>query len=323
MVGERSSSSPRVIVGNILLVFAAIVLPGIEWTLFGWLHLFLPLLVFFLLCKYGMHVGNRYILCGCIPAMATALATQTVEASLFSLSLIPSAYVLAQAGMRGNSPALSGFKGGTTMMVCWLLLIGGAGVVTGTSPFQEFKLSLGSWIDEALVHYRQSEAFEAEALIALEATMDQMKTVIPVILPGALLSGALFSTLFTMALGNRLARRYCNMQVWPRFRSWQLPDRLIWLVIGSALLAFAPSTPLRHVAANLILLLITIYCFQGFSICVFYMNKWNVPLLFRSFLYVMIIFQTFGTLALLVLGVFDTWFDFRKLSPPDTEQPSQ
>jgi hypothetical protein len=49
------------------------------------------------------------------------------------------------------------------------------------------------------------------------------------------------------------------------------------------------------------------------AIAVFFMNKWNVPLLLRSFFYVMIVFQSLGTLILLIFGIADIWFDFRKL----------
>ncbi len=51
----------------------------------------------------------------------------------------------------------------------------------------------------------------------------------------------------------------------------------------------------------------------------FFLDKWNVPIVFRSFFYVMIVFQSFGTALLLVAGIADIWFDFRKLHKEDNE----
>ncbi len=318
---EQSVSPPSVILGNILLVCATLVLPGTGWYLFGWLHLVTPLLVFFLLCKYGMQVGTRYIVSGFLPAVLIALFTGTLGTLLFAVTLIPCGYVLAQSAKLKESPCLSGLKASGTLMLCWLLLIGGEKLLTGVSPLESFSIAIGTTIDE-IIKQQQGQG-DAEALLALEVTLTQMKRVIPIILPGILLSGALFSTLVTMVVGNRLVKRHCNKEIWPNFTNWKLPDQLIWAVIIPALLALLPIPLLRHISANLIILLITVYSFQGFSICVFYMNKWNVPILLRAFLYVMVIFQTFGTLVLIILGVFDTWFDFRKLSLPNQESPSQ
>lgn len=306
------------IAGNILLIFAAITLPGAEWSIFGWIHVFLPLLIFFFVVKYGKQLGNKFILTGCILALIVGVITGNFESLLFSYSLIPAGYVIASSGLKGDSPAISGLKGAATLTCCWLLLIVGLGVITGTSPYSSFITTLETGIDEALAHYRQNETIAPDAQVMLEATLFQMKEILPIVMPAIILSCTLFSTWFTMVLGNQLAYRFCDTRVWPRYRTWRLPDKLIWLGIASAAAAFLPLGGLRYIAVNTVILLSTVYCFQGLAICVFYMNKWNVPLLLRSFLYVMIIFQSFGTVLLLVLGVFDTWFDFRKLSGADS-----
>ena len=311
---ETSQLEISKIAGNILLIFAAVVLPGTEWSIFGWIHVFLPLLIFFFLIKYGDKVGSRFILFGCTLALIVGGITQNFESLLFSFSLIPTGYVLASSGRKGDSPALSGLKGAGTLACCWLLLVGGIGTITGTSPYTSFIATLEAGIDEALAHYRQNETVAPEAQIMLEGTLVQMKAILPIVMPAIILSCTLFSTWLTMVLGNKLAARFCGLRLWPRYRTWRLPDKLVWLGIGGAAASFLPLGILRYAAINTVILLCTVYCFQGFAICVSYMNKWKVPLLLRSFLYVMIVFQSFGTILLLVLGVFDIWFDFRKIS---------
>lgn len=311
------------IFGNIFLVFAALTLPGSAWSMFGWLHAFLPLMVFTFLCRYGVTIGSRFILAGSGLAAITGLIVPSLSLPLFSFSMIPAGYMLARSGLKGDSPAVSGLKSSAALAGCWALLIAALGVTTGISPYGSLIDTLNSGIGETLSHYRQSGSLDPDAMMMLEATLQQMKVVLPIIMPAIFLCCAIFTIWVTMVLGNRLVARLCNIEVWPRYRFWQLPDKLIWLAIGCALPAVLPGMA-RSVAVNLLIVLSLVYCFQGFALCVFFMHKWRVPPLFRTFIYVMIVFQSFGTLALLMAGVADVWFDFRKLNPeaPKSEKDS-
>ncbi len=321
MVQDSTQPSIKEIAGNILLITLGIILPGVEWSLFGWMHFFLPLLAFFFVSKYGRGLGNKFILSGCILAFFASIILGILESFSYSIAMIPAGYILSTSGQAKHSPALSGFLGTLALVCGWLLLIGGFSLASGVSPYSTINASLAQTIDETLAYYNQSNSFDAETMAVIGSTLEQMKTVVPLILPGVLISCALAVSQVTMMMGNLLVRKHCQQEPWPLFRLWQLPDKLIWLGIAGIAATYLLSGSPRVIAANILILLTTVYCFQGFSICVFYMHKWNVPLLFRSFLYVMIILQSFGTIFLLFLGVFDTWFDFRKLSKPpvDTE----
>lgn len=307
------------IVGNILLIAVASLLPGIDWALFGWIHIFLPLLVFFFLNKYGLQVGIKYVLTGCALALIGGLLTKTFSALLVSFSLIPVGYFLARSAFRKDTPSVSALKGAAAFVMGWLLLIVLTELLTGASPYTESIRTIHLWIDEMAAQYRENPLSNETGQMFLANGLPQIKAVIELVLPGLLLSSAFFVIILTMILGNRLVAKHCDREIWPLFRLWQLPDKLIWLVIVSAGLAFVPSDMLRPIAVNLIIVLSTIYSFQGFAICVFFMNKWNVPILFRSFLYVMLVFQQVGSIILLILGIFDTWVDFRKLTTTNVE----
>lgn len=308
---------------NILLIFAGITLPGISFAYFGWLHLFLPLIIFFFLTKYGLHIGNRFIVAGIALSFMAGIVTGTLGAMLFSFSLIPASYMLNHSGFRGNSPPLSGLKGVATQTLCWWLLLMSLGVITGESAYGSLITTITSALDETLIFYRQDESLSPDALLLLENGFYQAKLYLPLVMPSLFLSCAMFSIWFTMVLGNRLAIKFCNRAVWVRYRFWKLPEKLIWLAIGSGVLSIIPAVAIiKSIGINTLILLCIVYCFQGFSICVFFMNKWNVPLLFRSIIYVTLIFQSFGTIAFLALGLADTWFDFRKLSVPEKKKPN-
>jgi uncharacterized protein YybS (DUF2232 family) len=68
------------------------------------------------------------------------------------------------------------------------------------------------------------------------------------------------------------------------------------------------------VALNVFIVLLAVYVFQGLSILLFFLNKYNVPRFLRIGVYVLIVFQQLFLIGLAVVGLFDQWFDFRKLS---------
>ena len=321
---DQHSEQPSVqqIFGNIALMAMTIILPETVWSIFGWLYLLLPLLVFAFLIKYGVTIGSRFVIAGTGLAAIISLLVPSLSLPLFSFSMLPAGFMLARSAEKGESPPLAGAKSTATLVFSWGLLVAILAISYGKSPYGSLLQSLNVGIEETLSQYRQSTEIAPEAMMMLETTLHQMQVVIPIILPAIFCCCAILAIWLTMALGNRLAPRLAKRTVWPQFRLWQLPDRLIWIAIGSALITVVPGLP-RNIAVNLLLVLSAVYCLQGFSLCVFFMNKWRVPPLLRSFIYVMIVFQSFGTLILLMAGVADIWFDFRKLNPKDHNEPQQ
>lgn len=300
---------------TVLLASLALVLPGFQFFLFGWSYLFLPLLGFFIFGKFGWYTGKKILLVALVISLIANLFLGSFDLFLFSCAMLTPGIVLQRSAVRGDSPALSGFKGSLTLVGGWLLVVAFASFGAEVSVYGQMLRTLDQALTESLEHYRKSSDFSADALIVVETTVQQMKLIIPIILPGILGGVILTATWTTMVLGNFLMGKSANAAVWPSFHQWQLPEKLIWTVIGMGAFILTPIEPLPKIGINCILLLCVVYCFQGFSVTVFFMNKWQIPLLLRSFFYVMIVFQSLGTLILLLLGVADIWVDFRKLKP--------
>ncbi len=301
------------ILNTILVISLILVLPGINWSYFGWLHMLLPLLSFFLLSRYGFHLGNRLLLTALALAFVVFLVMQRVDFFFFSLSLLPVGYVLVLAANHKDSPAISGLKGALTLTVCWFVAFTGLSIGSEVSFYAQLINTLDTGISEALRYYRTSTSVSSETLMLLESTLLQMKIIVPIIMPAMLGSFILLITWFTMVTGNKLVYKICGKAPWEQYSHWQLPDKLIWIIILFGILALISAYPLRKIGINGLILSAIVYCFQGLSIGVFFMHKWNIPTVFRVFFYVMIIFQSFGTVLLLFLGVADIWFNFRKL----------
>lgn len=301
------------IITSILLTSLALILPGLQWSLFGWLHFFLPLLTFFLFGRYGRYTGTRLLLTGVTISLIVNFFLGNLDLFAFSCASLFSGFVLYRSAEGGDSPPLSGLQGFLALAGGWLIVLLGLSVGSEVSAYGQFLHTLDQGIADTLEYYRQSDSLSVEALSVMEATLSQMKVIVPMVMPGILGSLVLLIIWLTMVLGNGLVLKTSGYSAWPSYRSWQLPERLVWVIIIMGGCALLPIRPMRMVGINCVILFSIVYCFQGLSITVFFMNKWNVPLLLRSFFYVMIVFQSLGTLILLIFGIADTWFDFRKI----------
>ncbi len=303
----------RSVLGIILLISLALVLPGLHWSLFGWLYILLPLFAFFISGRFGSYIGKRLLLTAATISLIANLITGSFDLFLFSSAMLLPGVVLHRSAERGESPSLSGLKGCLTLAGGWLVAVAIAAAGSDGSVYSQMLHTLDQALTEALEQYRQSDGISTEALVVIEATIHQMKVVIPAIMPGVLGSLVLIVTWTTMVLGSVVLEKTSGFASWPNFRQWVLPEKLIWILIAMGVFILIPVEPFPRIGINCILLLSIIYCFQGLSITVFLMNKWKVPLLLRSFFYVMIVFQSLGTLILLFFGIADIWLDFRKM----------
>ncbi len=301
------------IVRVIIVAAAVMALPGLEWTLLGWLHTFLPLLSFYILSRYGEYSGGKLLITASLISGIAYIIGSSADLYIFALVLLLSGYVLFKSALREDSPALSGLKCAATLAAGWILIISVFSIGQEVNAYRQLLLSLDEGVNEALLYYRGNSSVSPDTLAVLESTLYQMKVLVPIIMPAILGSLILIMTWITLVFGNILVLRKRGHAWWPNYRFWLLPDKLVWLLILASALALLPLGTLRVTGINMVILLIIVYCFQGLAVGVFFMTKWNVPLLFRSFFYVMVIFQSFGTVLLLIGGVADTWFDFRKI----------
>jgi uncharacterized protein YybS (DUF2232 family) len=295
-----------------------LILPGLQVSLLGLIYCIIPLVVLFYLYKWEQ--GKKYVMAGLALAAAVSFFTQSFGVLLFTATFIPPGIALAESAFRSSTPAGSGLKGTIALIGSWLLLLAGFIVATGINPISEFLSSVNQGIEEAIVYYRQSDTMAPDTVALIEASFFQMKVVLPKILPSIIIGFALLTVWFTMLAGNNVIKKFTGYQPWIHQHYWQLPEKLIWILIGSALISMMPISGVpRQIGANILIVFSFLYFFQGFSIFSFFMEKWKLPLVMRFFLYGMVLLQQFGTILLLVIGVGDVWFDLRRLKIKDSD----
>jgi len=317
---EAENPDGKTIVKHLLVVTGALLLPGLQSAVFGWLYVVVPLLVFYYLCRFGRHVGGRYLLHGTLLALLAGLTLQVASQVMLILTLFPTGFMLARSVGQKDAPAMTGLKGFVVLSVSWLLFSGMYAITEGSHPYPMLLQSINQGIDDALKYYQENEQVPAESYYLLAQTFLQIKERLTQLMPAILACLALITVWLAMVLGNRLLDRHTGQRPWPEYQYWQLPEKLVWLIVIAAILALMPVPTARTIGFNMLLVASLIYCFQGLAIFLFFLNKWKVPLFIRSLLYVIVIFQSLGTIFLSVIGLADVWFDLRHLSGQDPDR---
>lgn len=298
---------------HIALFTLALLLPSTMWMVFGWTSCFLPLLVFIFIRNYGWRYTNSRLIIAVPAALLLGFLVQSLELIIFSAALLPAGYAAAYSAQRGDYPWQAGLKIWLALCLSFFLFFSILLVNSDISFFEAVTSSLHQGIDEALKQYRASESLSVENLAMLEQTLDQVKAVAPLIMPAILGGILLLVSWVTVVLGNVMLPKMGAAQPWPDYRYWILPDKLIWGLIIAGVVAILPGNIIRIAAINCVLIITVIYSFQGLAILAFFMDKWNIPRLIRSLIYIMIILQSFGTVLLIIAGIADVWFDMRKI----------
>ncbi len=295
-----------------VLVTSLIFLVSVFIPIIGFVAaLFIPLPILFYRLKLGRAMGLLVALATSLVMMALIgglsidliffcglLLIGYILGELFELNLSIEQTTLIAAG----SVVLSGF---ISLMISSVLI--GKGIYAIVSEY------VGKNLELSLMMYR-SMGMSEENIQAISQSLDKIQEVLVTIIP-ALVST---STLFVVWISILLARPVLigRSLYYPDFgplNQWKAPEYLVWAVIACGLSLFLPHTAIKIIGVNGLLILMTVYFFQGIAIVSFYFDKKGLPRFVRVFLYTLIALQQLILLAVIGLGFFDLWVNFRRL----------
>lgn len=139
------------------------------------------------------------------------------------------------------------------------------------------------------------------------------------IMPALAFTGFAIIVLFNLAL---LARRFPDhrSQLLSKtdLREWKAAEPVVWLFIASGFLyLLASMAGVKTAALNLFLVSLALYFFQGLAIVGYYFHHKKVPFFLRGLGYALLALEQITMLAVVGLGLFDLWMDFRGLNKKD------
>lgn len=153
-----------------------------------------------------------------------------------------------------------------------------------------------------------------ENILLISNSLDSIAYVLVRIIPSMATALTLFVAWTSILLALPIIKSknfYCPD--YGSLKQWKAPETMVWFVIGSGLALLIPFQLLKIVGLNCIIVLMTIYFFQGIAIVSFYFEKKRFPRLLKIFIYSIIAMQQMILILVVGLGFFDMWLNFRKL----------
>jgi uncharacterized protein YybS (DUF2232 family) len=186
----------------------------------------------------------------------------------------------------------------------------GQGLLTTLSEGVRYHLEL------SLQLYQQMGLSE-DQLHFLESSIEGIQQVLVGMMPALVIDSTLMVTWISLLAARGVCqRRGLPFPDYGALNRWKAPELMVWGVIGSGVLLLVPTLAAKMVGLNGLVVFMVIYFFQGMAVVAFFFQKKQIPRLARMVLYGLIAVQQLVMLAVIGVGFFDTWFNFRKLGKP-------
>ena len=160
----------------------------------------------------------------------------------------------------------------------------------------------------------KSMGMSEENIQLISNSLQSIQYVLIRIIPALAIMTTLFVSWTSVLISKHLLTR--KGLFYPDFGTlthWKAPEFLVWGVIGCGLLLLLPERGFKMFGLNGLLVLMTLFFFEGIAIVAFYFEKKRFPNALRFFLYSLIALQQILLLLVIGLGFFDVWLNFRKI----------
>jgi uncharacterized protein YybS (DUF2232 family) len=209
--------------------------------------------------------------------------------------------------------AVCGITAGVAAGGVWAL-----GLATGRGLLETLADGIRHNLDLTLQLYRDM-GMAREQIEFLAGSLDVIQQVMIGLMPALVIGSTLMTFWVSLLTARRLLQRHgLPVPDYGALDHWKAPELMVWGVIASGLLLLMPSLTAKTVGLNGMALFMLVYFFQGMAIVAFVLRKKQVPRVARMVLYGLIALQQLVMLAVVGVGFFDTWFNFRKIGKPLT-----
>jgi uncharacterized protein YybS (DUF2232 family) len=210
----------------------------------------------------------------------------------------------------------------TVAYVCAAVILAGAGGLlaaglwTGQGLLETVSEGIRQHLELSLLLYQQM-GLSQEQLDFLENSLDVIQRVLVGVMPAVVIGSTLMVTWVCLLTSRILFQRQgLPFPDYGALNRWKAPEPMVWAVIAAGVLLMVPSTGAKLLGLNGLIVFMVIYFFQGLAIVAYLFQKKQIPRFARVVLYGLIAIQQVATLAVIGVGFFDTWFNFRKLEKP-------
>ena len=190
-------------------------------------------------------------------------------------------------------------------IVLWSLL-------TGTNLPAELATGMNTFKEELLKSLTDAQGLDPLTLTEFQRSLDKLIALISLLFPALLLTSWFLIQVGNLLIARSLVKRWGDSWIVPEsLTQVRLPFSLVWAVILMGLLAIYGQGALHHTGANLGLFLSVPYFFQGLAIIQQAFQHYKVGSFARGAVFFILFFWTGMVILVFLLGLFDTWVDFR------------
>ncbi|OQY07661.1 MAG: hypothetical protein B6I22_02635 [Desulfobacteraceae bacterium 4572_123] len=307
---DQSMITKDIAAGTAITVFIFVI--SIYIPIIGFFcSLFIPLPILFYRLKLGRKSG-AVILAATIIVMALLLDGLSID-MFFFVELLFLGFILGELFELNLSIEKTVLYSCGSVLLSGLVILliysnmSGMDIVVLVSDYVKQNLEL------TMVLY-QSMGMPEENIRIISNSLDSIHYVLIRIIPAMVVISTFFVAWTSLLLARPLLKG--KSLFFPAFGSlqqWRSPEFLVWGVIGCGLLLLFPSKAIKVLALNGLLILMPVYFFQGIAIVSHFFNKKKFPRFLKLFLYGLIALQQLFLIAVIGLGFFDIWLNFRKL----------
>ena len=256
--------------------------------------------------KAGWQAVATLVICGML--VGDGIVFPTMVSFLFAAFPLLAAWLL-RSGWKTSQCALAAFLIGNAILISvlvWAMLKGldlPAQLATGMNALKE----------ELLTSLAASKGLDALTMAEFHHSLEKLIALVSLLFPAFLLTSWFLIQVGNLLMARALINRWEEKWIAPEnLTTLRLPFSLVWAVIMMGLLALFTQGSLFHAGVNLGMFLAVPYLFQGLAIIQQAFYKYNIGGFTRGAILATLFFWTGMVLLVFLLGLFDTWIDFRR-----------
>jgi uncharacterized protein YybS (DUF2232 family) len=178
--------------------------------------------------------------------------------------------------------------------------------------FEEFWTGYWDGLTRSFLEIVGASGTEAEAEVVEQ--LKQLGQMLFRISPSFLVGSMLFMVWANLILAKAILKRTQKVPLdeIPRLTTWKAPENLIWVLIASAALVLVSDGFWYWAWLNTLIIIGTIYFFQGVAVAAFWLQKINAPHFLGIVFFSLLLLEYRLGLVVAAAGLFDMWLDFRR-----------
>jgi uncharacterized protein YybS (DUF2232 family) len=287
-----------------------LILPLSQIFLLFPLQLIVPLPIYLIALRHGIKAG---VLAAVVPILFCFGVLGTIGLPLVLTYIVMIFFPLLAAWLlKGGWRPIQVLGSGFFLSLIFLTLFLLWSAFTGNAFLDALHTQLMDGKQELLTTWSEANKFDAKLVVEMERNLDEAFRLFALLFP------AMFaSSWFSVQIGNLLLARYVvkrwrmELMVEQDLSQFRIPFFLVWPLISFGMLAFLTSGSMQQFGINLVLFLAIPYFFQGYSVIQKWFQYFKVSVFARTIFYIILMTWTALIVVVTVLGLFDTWADFR------------